>query len=229
MEKSNQIVPIDNQGILDSTFSELIKAMTGVVESEKKDMFISICHILQRTRSIGFLGALRTEWDELVKKGTISEDYPGSDQHLTCLHELFESLDHDILDERRFSLLKKIFLVGAAEILSTRDDVLPYQFLRLAKRLSSGEVLVLETVYRLYLTDGYSKERGAINWLDQIASESGLVHNALVELNEAILIELHLITPRLFGDGSGVNLGNTNRLTPLGIAFCDFIAKYEEL
>lgn len=229
MPEENKLVTIDKSNVLEATFSDLVRGMGGVAISEKKDFLVSISRILQRTRSIGFLGALQNEWIEYIKKGIIADDYSGSDQHLTCLHELLEAIDEKVVDERRFSFFKKIFIVGAAEILSSHDDVLPHQFIRLARKINSGEVLLLETVFRLYKSQNYDREKSASLWLQRMADETGLKHKSLVEMNEDILIELHILSPRIHGDRSGVNVGDTNRLTSLGVGFCEFIAKYEEL
>lgn len=229
MSEDKKLVVIDNSNLLEETFKDLVKGMAGVAISEKKDFLISISRILQRTRSIGFLGALQNEWVEYIKKGTIADDYAGSDQHLTCLHELLEAIDEEVVDERRFSLFKKIFIVGSAEVLSSREDVLPHQYMRLARKMNSGEVLLLETIFRLYKSQNFEQATGADVWLQQMAEETGLKHKSLVEMNEDILLELKIITPRRHGDRSGVIVGNSNRLTSLGIDFCEFVAKYDDL
>ena len=62
-------------------------------------------------------------------------------------------LDKDSPDEVRFKILKQIFLVAASEEISDRDSFLPLQFMKIARSLTDGEVILLTTIWRI------SKER----------------------------------------------------------------------
>jgi hypothetical protein len=86
----------------------------------------------------------------------------------------------------RFLTLKKILLVAASETISSRNEVLPHQFIKICKKLTSGEIIVLLTAYKLAkeYNFNYNDRMGAIHWLGVIASSSPLKHAALVELHE---------------------------------------------
>jgi hypothetical protein len=118
--------------MLDATYQATIEAFTGAADMDKGALLVSIGRILQKTRSIGFIGALKSEFDELRAKGRIKEDYLGTDQHLTCMQEILDALDAELVDQTRFDFMKKVFLVAASEVDSGREDILPQQLMRLA-------------------------------------------------------------------------------------------------
>jgi hypothetical protein len=142
-------------------------------------------------------------------------------------------LDKDSPDKLRFSVLKQIFLVAATEQLSDRTSFLPRQFMGIARRLSDGEILILNACYRAYKDEGdvsWQSEQhpSAHVWLSKIATTSHLNHSELIELYEETLIEKKLLTPRQHSDRSGVSLKPYYRLTSLGLAFCEFVNAYRD-
>lgn len=216
--------------MLHTTFYNLVEGITGLATSERRDLILSVGHIVQRLRTTSLLNSLRQEWNHYRDKGRIREDYQYTDQHLNCLQELLEFLDKDIPDEIRFTTLKKIFFVAAQEGISDRNSHLPLHFIRLCKAMSSGEVLVLQTTYEAAKTEKYKDESrfGTRKWLEFIADHSSLVFPELVESFESELIKKHLITDRVHPDRSGVILGKNFRLTGLGHMLCSYIEKYDE-
>ena len=133
-------------------------------------------------------------------------------------------------DETRFSLLKKIFLVAANETASDRDSHLPLQYMQIARKVTSGEILVLNAEY-IVATTKYrnlweGKAHTAQAWLDIIAEVSGLEHPELVETHEEELVKKKLLLLRT--DHSTVDLRTNLRLTKLGSEFCRYIENYTE-
>ena len=215
--------------LLATTYDELVQGFAGLVSSDRHDLALSVGHVLRKLRSIGFVGALQAEWERLVEKGTIKDDYVKTDQHLSCLQEVLDALDSDLVDEMRFNLMKKIFLVAASEISSSRDDLLPQQLMCVARSMSSGEIVVLSTAYHVLKCGDYDiKNKVAQAWLQKVADQSGLKHTSLVEMHEETLVRKHLLSPRVYGDASGVQLRNY-RLTDLALELCEFIQKYDDI
>ena len=211
----------------------LVEGIIGVAASERKDLILSLGHLFQRVRSGRFLRTLIDEWDHYREKGKIKDDYIRTEQHQECLQEMLDFLDKDSPDELRFSVLKKIFLVAATETQSSRDSVLPQQYMRLCRALNAGEVLVLSATYHIAQHDvavqkiKALKDLSAVKWLATIAENSGLKYTELVEIHERNLIEKNLLTKRELGDRSGVSLGKRYRLTGLGYEICQFLESYE--
>jgi hypothetical protein len=218
----------DTGEVIKKTLTSLAEGITGIAASERKDLALSVGHIFQSLRKGQFLSRLGEEWNSYREKGRIKDDYIDTEQHKSCLQELLGFLDNDSPDEIRFEVMKKIFLVAATERASDRNSLLPYQFLHLCRGMSSGEVIILNTTYRMAKSDQIPKVNGSASvWLNVIAKESGLVHVSLVEIYEEELIKKHLISVRLYGDRSGVATEPHFRLTSLGFELCDFIASYD--
>lgn len=150
---------------------------------------------------------------------------------LACLHELLDALDREIVDERRFALLKKILLVAATESRSARNDSLPHQFMQLARKLQTGEILTLFATYRIYKEGTWKQEKhwAANKWCTEVATEAGLEFAELAAIHEEKLMELQLITNREHADRSGVMIGDGFRLTELGIRFCEYVSEYDTI
>lgn len=229
-EDQEKRLPVKAKDLLEKTYRGLVEGLGGLAASDRKDISLSLSHLLQRLRGAGFLEAVKHEWNELRKKGRIKDDYVESDQHLSCLHELLDALDTEIVDKTRFDILKKVFLVAASEKRSTRDEVLPQQLMKLARSLSSGEILVLEATYRIAKSGSVKEElSSAGEWLETVAKESGLKFSHLVELHEETLMRKYLITARRYSDRSGVILDKNCRLTQFAMELCEFIASYDDL
>ncbi len=184
-------VEFETSKVLKESISGLVEGLTGIASSDRKDLFLSIGYIFQRMRGGNFLQTLLDEWNEFRSKGKIQDDYMQSEQHRACLTEILDFLDRDLPDETRFSLLKGIFLEAATEEKSDRSGVLPQQFMKIARELSTGEVLVLASSYEGYKTKPELLQRDLqVNtWRDYVARESGLTHTDLVEIHEQTLIE----------------------------------------
>ena len=177
-----------------------------------------------------FLSTFAEEWNQYRAKGKVEDDYEFSEQHHVCLQELLEFLDKDSPDETRFKILKQIFLVAASEEVSDRDSLLPQQYMKIARKLSSAEIVLLTTIWIMDCDEdiNHNKRYSAAEWLKEVTIASGLEHIELVETNEQELMDKKLLTPRTHGDGSGVNIKPHFRLSSLGYKLCEFIQVYED-
>ncbi len=220
---------IDTSDLLSRTIKNLVEGITGIAASERKDLYLSLGYILQRIRSGNFLQTFKYEWDRFREKGKIQDDYMRSEQHQECLQEMFDFLDKDSPDENRFSFLKKIFLTAATESVTDRNSLLPQQYMKICRTLSSGEVLVLQVAFSIAKTGEWdANDMNAQNWLKKIAERSCLRYPELIEIHERNLMNKMLITPRLYSDNSGIKMGKYFRLSELGYEICKFIESYEE-
>ena len=78
----------DTSSVLAKTLNGLIEGITGVAASEKKEIYLSVGHLLQAVRKGKFLSQFLTEWNQYRAKGRIKEDYPNTEQHYTCIQEI---------------------------------------------------------------------------------------------------------------------------------------------
>lgn len=213
--------------LLARTIRNLGEGLTGIAASEKKDWYLSIGYLLQRVRSGRFLETLKTEWDRYRDKGRIKDDYLDTEQHQECLQEVLDFLDQDSPDHIRFAALKQVFLNSATECLSSRDSVLPQQYIRICRKLNSGEVLLLQATYQLSQSGDSLNDLGAIGWIKKLAEASPLRHKELVELHERTLMEKRLLGPRRYSDRSGIEETEHFRLTDLGYELCRFMREHD--
>ena len=219
----------DTDDILKDSLIGLVEGLSGIAVSKKMDFQLSVGHLLQSLIKGKFLNQLINEWNEYRNKGKIKDDYQTTEQHIECLQEMLDFIDSDMPDEKRFSLLNKIFLVAATESISERNDVLPQQYMKICRKLTSGEVLVLLGTFQVSKNKEFDpKETGAAAWLNNIAKVTNLKYFELIELHERNLIDKNLLTPRQHGDKSGVQLGKHYRLTELGCQICKFVEEYDE-
>jgi len=230
MSDNKEIKPFeqDTENIISNTLTELVEGITGIATSSKKELILSLSHTFQKMRGGQFLSVLLEEWNRYREKGKVKEDYQLTEQHKVCLQELLEFLDKDSPDEVRFQVLKKIFLVAASEEVSDRESFLPQQFMKIARSLSDGEVLLLATIWQIASNhQGEYEPYGAARWIQEVTEASGMRYEELVEIHEQGLMDKRLLSPRQLGDRSGVILNPHYRLTDLGYEFCRFIDKYE--
>ena len=83
---------------------------------------------------------------------------------------------------------------------------------------------MLKTIYEAVQQDDWNPdEKGAGAWLRTVAERSGLQHVELVEVHERCLIQKNLLTPRMYGDESGIMSNYHGRLTDFGWELCRFI------
>ena len=217
----------DSLNSLEEGFNQIVAGIAGLIASGRGDYIISMGRILQRKRGRHFFTALKEEWNVFVDKGKIKEDYSESEQCEACLQELLDCLDNDSPDEIRFSVLKKLFLSVATEGLSNRDDVLPQQYIRIARTLDSGQVLLLLASLKAARNDRAVIGRDYGTWLERVKAYSGLRYTELIQSNEEGLVSKRLLMP--LSSIGGMNPGEHARLTSLGLELCRFIEHYDQV
>mgnify|MGYP006295317003 CR=1 FL=1 len=215
--------PKDVSDLLARTVKSVAEGVTGMASSDRRDLILSVGHILQRMRGGKFLSTFKDEWDKYKEKGRISDEFEQSEDNLDCLQELLDFIDKDIPDSRRFEAMKNLYLNIAVHSASDTLDANHQQLMRVCRKLSSGELVVLLTAYKLgsRKTKEEWGSQVASSWLGTVANESGL-HAGLVELNEGELIKKGLLFQRV-NAGIGLALGRYFRVTDLGVAVCEWI------
>ncbi len=209
--------------ILWKTFQGLAEGLTGIAASDRKDILLSIGYLFQRMRGGEFLRDFFKTWEHFREKGRIKEDYAHTEQCQASIQEILDFLDKDSPDEIRFSFLKKLFLSIATENLSDRGSVLPQQYIRIVRTLSSGAILLLLASFRVAKNDmATAREFG--NWMAKVKEYSGLRHDELIVLYDQELTSKKLILDR----GITMSIGKHHRLTSLGYEICRFIEHYEQ-
>lgn len=159
------------------------------------------------------------ELKKLKDAGKIQEGFVESNLGRACITELLDAIDQNP-DPKRVEALRNVFLRIAVAPEKDARATYQQQLLHIVASLSSGEVVLLSTIYRVGGRQAYT---GALEWQAEMAKETGFMDMDLVELNEFPLIEKHLVLPRKLSDKSGISWGNCNRLTALGERVCEYM------
>jgi hypothetical protein len=227
---NNSIEKPNTKALITNTINNLINGISGIAISENKEYILSANRIVRSIRSGYFLTSLITEWEKYKNQGRITADYEFSEEHFNNLTEILDYLDNDIPNDKIFKVLKTIFLKSAIE--NQKDNLLPHQFLKIARKLNEGELIVLLSIYKIYRNpnklekDKFHYEVNIHYW-EIIASESGLMHSQLIELHDSGLLEKKLLKSRLNSNKSKVDLEPYFGLSDFGVAFCNYIENFE--
>lgn len=230
----NQIEPFEQptDNIFKKCIQHIAEGITGIAAAEPGERKLSIGHILQGVINGKFLSSLQKEWQQFKENGRIEDSYEQTEQHRACLKELLEYLERGIPDERILEVLKRIFLIAATEAHSTRNDVPPQEYMKMASVLTSGEILLLESACRTNLAISDQERSLSITgnqWIREVANNSPLKHVDLINLYVVSLCKKHMTTGMLASPETASRriYPPYYGLTELGYAFCEYINHYE--
>lgn len=237
MDEERGLINIDDtQSIIKFLKAPTIKiaeALTGMLASDKSELRLSAGRLVQASIKHKFLTQLGEEIKKYIEKGKIKENYFATHKEQASLCELLKFIDEDVPDEERFRAMKSIFLTSISVETENEDKELSYELLKICRKLTSGELLILKAAYDIAngkttvtLATKMEEFSNAANWLKIISEHLGHNLPSLVEIYEKNLSELKLITDRLYSDRSGFGKSKYFRLTTLGLKLCEFIIKY---
>lgn len=207
-----------------------IEGATGILASDKKDLILSSSRILQSLINLQFYDTLRMEWDGYKEKGRIKDDYQQTEQHHACLQQMLDFLDTDKPDKVRFDFMKKIFLSTATEKVEDRESILPQQYMSIARKMTSGDVLLLSGLYEMHSRELFNSNEIMYNvWIKKVTTHTNFMHEGLIKLHEKNLAELQLIDGTIQDTRTRIRVlrPGSGRLTTLALDLCNFIEGYD--
>jgi hypothetical protein len=163
------------------------------------------------------------------KLGRIPEDFSGRPSGYQTWVELLVEIDSNPTDSDRLKALKAMFLAANRVDATEGESIVAYQLFQVAKKLNSGELLLLRTIYAAFTANTFPRGTSSNiqQWAEGIAARMGHQLSALVLLDERMLVDQGLISPRINNPGlEAVREGATARLTDLGIRFCQNVETY---
>jgi hypothetical protein len=171
---------------------------------------------------------LAMEVEDLRKKGEIDDNFGERKYGFQSWVELLSIIDEETPDEDRLEALKAMFYSINKVNATDAEQILGYQLFRIAKKLTSNELLVLKAVYELRNEGktgrtGYGPFR---DWAQAVSGHLGHSLISLIEHAEKALVENQLLTDRSHGDRGAIYWQNW-RLTDLGLRFCENIERYK--
>lgn len=188
--------------------------------------------------STSMISRFLNEYRDRKNKGEVKSESFLTDKPESSFIDLIKFIGQEIPDEDRIKALKSIFFYGVSKNAIEQDEVLAFEFLQTAKKLSSTEVLILKANFELVLgkftSDGLKENLGNAQskrsaWKKIIASQMGYgeIHD-IVTKYESNLESLGLISPRYENTSFSDEFESTQkyRLTGMGYKFCEFMTKY---
>jgi hypothetical protein len=166
------------------------------------------------------------EFKYLRDKGKLPDDFTEKKYGRKSWVELLTTLDEDIPDEDRLEALSAMFYSVNKINVTDGEKIANYQLFQIAKRLTSGQLLLLRVAHERATEAGFTQTSiGASQWLEILSRRLGHSITGLVEQDERVLIQNGLLTGRSYSDDSGVNDGN-GRLTQVAFKFCENLKTY---
>src|SRR6266566_2559984 len=171
------------------------------------------------------------EIKELREKGKIPDDFAEKPYGFDSWVELFRVIDEEAPNAEKLKAVKAMFYAVNRINVSDAERILNYQLFQIAKNLTSGELLLLKIIYEEYKSGGFprgAQHKSLGEWAKRIAEKCGHKLGALVERDERALVNQGLISGHTNpGHPSAMVNENNERLTDLGIRFCENIQRYE--
>jgi hypothetical protein len=230
-----EIMKLQEPGVLEDFFDKplpfIVATVTGALAAGKAGWFLAGGRLVQ-----GMLkGRLFEQWSKEVRKfqeaGRIPDDFADTKYGFQTWVELMTIIDEESPDADRLGALKAMFFAVNKVGVTDGERIKAYQLWQIAKQLSSGELLLLRTVY--VNRSEYASETthpsylgNYSNWASYMAKAIGHNSRGLIDLHEKKPTEIGLLTARVHGDGSGIS-GQDARLSELGLMFCSNIQSYE--
>jgi hypothetical protein len=236
MTDEKKLLKIDNPKsiaeFLQQPASKIAELLTGILVSDSKDLKLSVGKLVQASLQSKLFLQLGKEIEGYMDKGKIKKDYLSSQQNLSSLSELLRFIDEEAPDKVRFKVIKTLFFISVFHDIDGRNKALAYQFMQIAKRLSSGDFSVLKAAFEIatekaepHVTGINLAERSVGSWLKCISEQIGHGIRSMVELHEQNLMDLKLISRRTGSDSAAFVKTPYYRLTDLGYKFCIFLTE----
>jgi hypothetical protein len=222
---------------MDEPFTAIAETMTGAMAAGPKTWMMMGGRIVQSMFKAKLFQQVSQEIKELREKGEIPEDYADERKYkygAKTWVELMSFIDEETPDADRLEALKAMFY-GVNKINATdADKILAYQMFQTAKRLNSGELLVLRCTYEAYKAGVYNAKADMVSVLDWASKLNNTVGRQLVDVivrDQDKLVQEGLLSPYMgslesFLHNRRVSTGNA-RLTDLGMRFCVTIQSYQ--
>lgn len=213
---------------LDQPKIKIAEAITGLITSDKKELFGILGRLVQARISGRAMEQIGRELQILKEKGKIKENYAETKFGFKSLGDILMFIESEAPDEDRLKAVKTLFYFVIAKDAQQGEEIARYELFKIITKLSASQILVLRACYSgLYKTKQYqTMDSYFASWLRAIAEILGHKMNALVERDEVVLMENKLITPRLVNNPLSIDTTNA-RLTDLGIVLCEKLEKYD--
>jgi|CZKY01.1.fsa_nt_gi hypothetical protein len=218
---------------MDQPLTAIAETITGALAAGPKGWTMMAGHIVQAILKGKLYQQVSREIKKLRDEGKIPDDFADEKKNkygFKSWVDLLKAIDADPPDADLLEALMAMFY-GANKVNATdAQKMLSYRLFHIAKRLTSGELLLLKTLYDAYKRKDFQQQWVSLSvWTSKIAKLQGHDLTALVLKDEHALVEEELISGYANAGTTDFNqsvLENNARLSDLGIAFCQDIETY---
>jgi len=219
------------QEFLEQPLPTIAAVVTGALASGRSEFILGAGRILQAALKGRLYKQIASEINSFREKGKLKDDYAETPVGFKSLQELIEFVDSEAPDDDRLKGVQAMFYAVNSSTTKENDRIVMYELFGLAKRLSGSQIRLIAVIFEAS-KDGTFRNKASViltvDWLSNMATRMGHTLVSLVELDERVLIDLNLISKRIYEDGSSVMAENA-RLTGLGVRFCQALSDYEEV
>src|SRR5258708_6599263 len=138
---------------MEQPLTAIAEAVTGALAAGPQAWTVSTGHIVQSLLKGKLFPQLAREIKELREKGKILSDYAEKKNGFQSWVELLRIIDEETPDEEKLDALKAMFYAVNKIGIEDSERILNYQLFQIAKKLSSGQLLLLKVVYESYKAD----------------------------------------------------------------------------
>lgn len=184
----------------------IVATIGGMAGTSKGEIAMSFSRSVQGVIAGKRFEILANELQEFYKKGRLKDDFERSNAYRNSLSGLLSAIEDAETDDVKFRAIKALFIMMGDKQVGDGQEAEIFSFLKILFKLNTNEILVLLVLGQ----DDYYEDPA------RVAKATGLGHAELVDRTRAMLETEKLIpTGRLL-------------LTGLGVAMCEFIAKYDD-
>jgi hypothetical protein len=220
---------------MDQPLTAIAETITGALVSGPKSWTLITGHLVQGILKAKLFQQISREIKELRDKGKIPDDFAEKKYGFKSWVELLKVIDEEAPDEEKLEALKAMFYSVNKANAQDKDQVFNYQLFQIAKRLTSGEMLTLHAIYKLYrsgkCTQGTTEKLR--DWATKVSNYADHGSVDFVLRHERNLEQEGLITEQVqVGAAPYIrqeqNVWNKDgRITEIGIRFCENIKTYK--
>ena len=204
---------------------KIAEAITGALSAGTSGLVTAGGRLIQGAIKGNLYIQFGREINKLIEDGKIKEDYPNKKYGFQSLADFLNFIDSEAPDEDRFKAAKAMFFaLNSIDVEDSGEEMLRYQLFKITLELTSSQLLMLKISYDKAIRREANGSTAA-SWVITMGEDLGHKIDSLVIIDENILMEKHLISPRRHPDKSGITQENC-RLTKLGMSLCKNLSKY---
>ena len=154
------IAHLENPGVIDrilsGTRSEGLVYVSALLQSGLSRYVVAGPKVAVTAMAIEALADLSRELSAWRNAGTIPEDFSGRPSGYQTWVDLLREIDSNPVDGERLKAMKAMFLAANRVNASDGESILAYQLFQIAKKLTSGQLLLLKAAYKRAKRENFS-------------------------------------------------------------------------